>query len=112
MKNFVSTSFFLLFEQIIRQTNPDLSQDRWRGDGVEWERSRHSFAGRVYSHTLEVYTATRDGKDGWQLIVVKEQWWAGRKGEVAKMQQWARPLHGKPAKILAWFAARKRALET
>ncbi|HTW34749.1 MAG TPA: hypothetical protein VMD53_09025 [Rhizomicrobium sp.] len=110
MKSFVSASFFLVFEQIVRQGNPNLSLDRWRGHGVEWERSRHSFASRIYSHALDVYTATHDEKDAWQLIVVKEQWWAGRKGEIAKVQQWARPLHGKPAVILAWFAARKRAL--
>jgi hypothetical protein len=111
MKSFVSASFFLLFEQVIRLSNPDLTLDRWQDQGAEWERVRHNFTGSAYSYALEVFTATHAGKDSWKLIIAKEQWWAGHERDVIKMQQWARPLQGKRATVLAWFAARQRELD-
>jgi hypothetical protein len=110
MKSFVSASFFLLFEQVVRRANPDLALDRWTDCGAEWERVRHNFTGPTYSYALEVFTASHTGKNAWKLIVAKEQWWSGRARDVIKMQQWARPLEGKRATILAWFAARQREL--
>jgi len=111
MKSFVSASFFLLFEQVVRDANPDLALDVWSDHGVEWERARHNLTGPIYSYALEVFTANHDGKDSWKLIVAKEQWWGGRERDVIKMQQWARPLQGKRASIMAWFAARMRELD-
>jgi hypothetical protein len=111
MKSFVSATFFLAFEQVVRAANPKLALDIWSDRGVEWDRARHSFTGSTYSYALEVFVATHDDKDSWKLIVAKEQWWAGRERDVIKMQQWARPLQGKRASILAWFAARQRELD-
>jgi hypothetical protein len=111
MKSFTSLSFFLLFEQIIRQDNPGLAKDGWTQHGVVWNRARHNFNGGSYGYALEIFTATRDGKDPWSFFAAKERWWGGRHDDVIKSQQWARPIRGKRASILAWFAERKRLLQ-
>jgi len=110
MKSFNSVPFFLLFEQIIRADNRDLKLDQWSAKGVEWERARHSFNGRTYGYALELFTASRTGKDAWTLLIAKEQWWGGRHDDVVKIQQWAKPVRGKRISILGWFAERKKQL--
>jgi hypothetical protein len=45
-------------------------------------------------------------------MVVKEHWWAGKQGEVIRSTNWAKPLKGRRASILAWLEQQKRELET
>ena len=111
MKSFVSAQFFLAFEQVVRAANPSLASDHWTDHDVTWERARHNFSGPTYSYAMQLFTATHGGRDSWMLMVAKEQWWAGRGGDIIRMQQWARPLHGKRASILSWLAMRQRKLD-
>jgi len=112
MKSFSDTSFFLLFEQIIRTDNPGLKLDRWSKHGVNWERTKHAYTGPAYGFTLDSFLAVRVGRNPWSLLIMKEHWWAGTHGDAVKSQQWAKPLLGKRQQILSWFAERKEALDT
>jgi len=111
MKGFTDNAFFLLFEQIISEHNPGHKLDRWSGNGVSWERTRHSFASPVYGFAQDSFVASRPGRNGWSLLVVKEHWWAGRAGAELKSRQWAEPLSGERRHILQWFSECKRALD-
>lgn len=107
MMNFPDTSFFLLFEQIVRADNPGLKFDRWSKNAVAWERTRHSYMGTAYGFALDSFLAVQVGGNSWSFLVMKEYWWAGTNGEAIKSQQWAKPLMGERRHILAWFTERK-----
>jgi hypothetical protein len=111
MKTFADTSFFLLFDEILRKDKPKASPAAWSASGVTWQHSRHTYEGLTYGVTTEVFEATNSGKSGWSLIVVKEHWWAGRNGEVIRSAHWAKPMHGSRAAIMSWLKARQRELE-
>lgn len=110
MKSFADMSFFLLFEQIIRADNPGLKLDRWSKQGVNWERTKHSYTGTAYGFILDSFLAVRVGRNPWSLLVMKEHWWAGSHGDAVKSQQWAKPLAGQRQHILGWFVERKATL--
>jgi len=111
MKSLTDTSFFLLFEQIIRADNPGLKLDCWSKHGINWERTKHSYTGTAYGFTLDSFVAVKTGRNAWSLLIMKEHWWAGQHGDIVKSQQWAKPLNGNRQHILAWFSERKRAQE-
>jgi hypothetical protein len=111
MKSFANTSFFLLFEAIVRHDNAGLSMDAWKANGVEWNRTHHNFGDQRYGFTVEVFLATRPGRNGWSFMVVKEHWWAGRHGESVKSQNWAKLMSGKRSAVMAWLTERKGELE-
>jgi hypothetical protein len=68
---------FRLFDLLVGAGNPGLKAMRWKFDGVEFERHRHSFMGPHHGMTMDVFTLTRRGRRGWSLMVAKEYWWAG-----------------------------------
>lgn len=103
MRSFASPSFFHIFDMMVGLSNPGLKQPRWTFNGVELERERHSFAGPKHGLTIEIFTLSRPGKQGWTFMVVKEYWWAGRETKAMKMTRWAKPLSGQRADMLAWL---------
>ena len=111
MKSFTDTSFFLLFEQILRSDNPGLKLDRWSKHGINWERTKHSYTGSAYGFILDSFLAVRSGRNAWSLLILKEHWWAGSHGDAVKSQQWAKPLTGQRRHIFGWFAERKASLD-
>jgi hypothetical protein len=111
MKTFASLSFFRTFDLLLSTTNPGLERSRWTFEYVEWERERHSFTGPNYRLSLEVFTLTHTGRDGWGLMVVKEFWWAGSEKDALKTTSWARPLGARTGNAIAWFRGQQAALE-
>ena len=111
MKGFSDNAFFLLFERIVSDGNPGLKLDHWTKYGVSWERVRHVFSGPSYGFTLESFLANKIGRNGWELLVMKEHWWAGRRGDVIKFQHWAKPMNGNRQDILKWFSENRKALD-
>jgi hypothetical protein len=110
VKSFADTSFFLLFEEILRRDQPKDAADRWVTAGVSWLHARHSYQGGDYGFAVETYEASSSAKN-WTLIVVKEHWWAGRNGEVIRSAHWAKPLRGSRASIISWLKSRQREIE-
>ena len=104
MKSFAGKSFFLAFEDCLRRGRPK-DTDVWLYEGVAWHRSRHSFENESYGFANEVYWMVRNRAAPWSVIVVKEYWWAGRRGSVVRTAHWAKPMSGNRATILAWFKA-------
>lgn len=111
MKTFADTSFFLLFEEIIRRDNPRREHSVWSAGGVTWRHTRHTFEGQSYGFTVEVFEGTHAGKDGWALMVVKEHWWAGRQGDVVRSAHWAKPMKGSRSAIMAWLKQQQRRVD-
>jgi hypothetical protein len=111
MKTFSDASFLFLFDSMLLEDNPGGVADTWEARGVRWQKHRHGFECEAYGYTLEAFTGTAAGKTGWTLLVVKEHWWAGRRGDVLKTQHWAKPLHGARPKIIAWLNGRKQEIE-
>jgi hypothetical protein len=111
VKTFADTSFFLLFEEILRRDKPKDAPDAWTAAGVSWHHTRHTFEGQSYGFTTEIFEAVCSAKEGWSLIVVKEHWWAGRNGETVRSAHWAKPMRGKRTAILAWLKQRQREVE-
>ena len=112
LKSFADTAFFRLFEQILLRDNPHREADTWTASGVTWNHTRHSFQASDYGFAIEVFEATRGGKDGWTLLVIKEHWWAGKHGEVMRSTNWAKPMKGRRQAILTWFEQQRPELET
>jgi len=111
MKTFADNAFFLLFAEIIRKDKPKDAPDVWTAAGVTWRHSRHSYESQAYGFVTEIFQASTEAKGGWELIVVKEHWWAGRNGEVIRSANWAKPMRGNRSAIMAWLKARQRELE-
>jgi hypothetical protein len=111
LKSFSDTSFFLLFEEILRKDRPKDSPGRWSAVGVSWLYSRHTFEAKDYGFTMEIFEGTHSTRNGWSLLVTKEHWWAGRHGDNIRSTHWAKPLHGNRAAIMAWFKERQREIE-
>lgn len=103
MKSFGDPSFFRLFDLLMSLTNKGLKRSHWAHDGVEFERSRHSFTGPKQGLAIEITTLTRPGRRGWSLMVVKEYWWAGEESKALKNLRWARPTSGQRSDILSWL---------
>lgn len=110
MKSFVDNAFFLLFEGILRNDRPKDEPGRWEVSGVSWQYERHSYESADYGFVVETYEITSVRK-GWSLLVVKENWWAGRHGENIRTARWAKPLHGNRTEILTWLKSRQRGIE-
>jgi hypothetical protein len=90
MKSFASPSFFRLLDLLLSTTNPGLKLSRWKFDGVEFERERHSVMGPKHGLAIEIFTLTHAGRRGWTLMVTKEYWWAGEESKALKNLRWAR----------------------
>lgn len=111
MKTFADTSFFLLFEEIVRRGNPKREHDVWTSAGVTWHHARHTFEGQTYGFTIEIFEGVRGGRDGWTLMVAKEHWWQGRYGETVRSAHWAKPMRGSRKAILAWLKQQQREVD-
>lgn len=112
MKSFARPSFFRLFDLLTGSTNPGLKLSRWRFDGVEFERERHSFTGPRHGLTIEIFTLTCSSQRGWTLMVTKEYWWAGQESKALKSLRWAKPTGGQRSDILAWLRAQETAFNS
>jgi hypothetical protein len=112
VKTFADTSFFLLFEEILRRDKPKENPETWSAAGVTWHHTRHTFEGQSYGFTIEIYEAVCSTKGGWSLIIAKEHWWAGRHGEIIRSAHWAKPLRGKRTTIIAWLKERQRQMDS
>jgi hypothetical protein len=111
MKNFVSPSFFRLFDLLMSTHNPGLKRSHWILDGVECARERHSYTGKINGFVVETFTFTRAGRRGWTLMVVKEYWWVGEETKALKTLRWARPTGGRRSDIITWFRDQETALD-
>lgn len=111
MRSFADTTFFLLFDEILRTDRPGTSPDTWSAAGVSWRHGRHTFEGPSYGFTVESFELTRAAKGGWSLMVVKEHWWAGRHGDTIRSAHWAKPMAGNRAAIMSWLKSRQREIE-
>lgn len=109
MKNLASTSFFRLFDRVVRPADPVDASPRWTLEGVDWARARHTYTGADYSFAVDLITGAKGGKKGWSLMVVREGWWSGRKPDPIKTRQWAHLNSGSRAEALAWLQARDAA---
>ncbi|MGH6887692.1 MAG: hypothetical protein ACREHF_00590 [Rhizomicrobium sp.] len=108
MKSFADTSFFLLFDDIVRNDRPKDDPASWTAAGVTWHYARHTYEGQRYGFTIEVFQAECPAKGGWSLTVSKEHWWAGRHGKVVRSARWAKPLRGKRSRIFEWLRQRQQ----
>jgi hypothetical protein len=111
MKSLARPSFFRMFDLLVNTLNPGLKLTRWRHDGVDFERERHSFSGPRHSLTIDIFTLTRGGRRGWSLMVTKEYWWAGAEGKAFKNSRWARPLGGQRSDLFVWLKKQEAALD-
>jgi hypothetical protein len=104
MKSFASPSFFRLLDLMLSTTNPGLKLSRWKFDGVEFERERHSVMGPKHGLAIEIFTLTHAGRRGWTLMVTKEYWWAGEESKALKNLRWA-PCNKRPARRYLFVVA-------
>lgn len=111
MKTLASASFFRTFDLLVGAGNPDLRSHSWDIDGVRFERERHSYDGRACAFTLEVFSLTRPGRQGWALIVAKEYWRAGAGQRPIRTGHWNKRLAGSSRDILTWMRVQENALE-
>jgi hypothetical protein len=111
MKSLARPSFFRMFDLLVSTINPGLKLTRWRHDGVDFERERHSFTGPRHSLSIDIFTLTRGGRRGWSIMVTKEYWWAGAEGKAFKNSRWARPLAGQRSDLFAWLRQQEAALD-
>jgi hypothetical protein len=101
-----------MFDLLIGTSNPGMKLDAWEVGGVQFERSRHSFSSRSHSFSVDIFMLTRPGIRGWQLLVTKEYWWAGRHKRPIKTQRWSQPIGGSRRDIMTWLREREQALES
>lgn len=112
MKSFGDPSFFRLFDLLMGLTNKGLKRSHWTYDGVEFERTRHSFTGPKQGLAIEITTLTRPGRRGWSLMVIKEYWWAGEESKALKNLRWARPISGQRSDIISWLRTQDGRIES
>ncbi len=103
MKSFASTSFFRVFNGVVRESDAASAARVWSKDGVDWARERHSYRGPTYQFSIDVYVGTRDGKKGWSVLVVREAWWTCDHPDPRRHTQSAHLISGSRADALAWF---------
>jgi hypothetical protein len=111
MKSMAQPSFFRVFDLLLGATNPGQKSSSWTHDGVSGQRERHSFAGPLHGHAIEIVTLCRPGKRGWSVMVVKEYWWVGKQSKAVKALRWAKPIEGQRSDIMSWFRAQEAALD-
>lgn len=111
MRSIGDPAFFRLFELLIVQTNRGLIKTRWKYDGVDFERERHSATGPKHGLTIDIFTLTREGRRGWSLMVIKEYWWVGVESKPLKNSRWARLIMGQRGDIVSWLKAQEAKLE-
>jgi hypothetical protein len=111
MKSFGDPSFFRLFDLLMSLTNKGLKRSHWTYDGVDFERTRHSFTGPKQGLAIEITTLTRPGRRGWSLMVIKEYWWAGEESKALKNLRWARPISGQRNDIISWLRTQEGRIE-
>lgn len=104
MRGLNSASFFRFWQAIYAASNPGLTADHWRVDGVEWVKERHYYWGDQYSFQVEAHRLEykESAKPGWLLLVVIERWWGPDKNRDLRQVQWCKVLSGSADRILAW----------
>jgi len=111
MRSIGDPAFFRLFELLMVQINRGLTKTRWKYDGVDFERERHSATGPKHGLTIDIFTLTREGRRGWSLMVIKEYWWVGAESKPLKNSRWARAILGQRGDIVSWLKAQEAKLE-
>lgn len=109
MRSFADPAFFRLLNALVSEAGADLRRTRWSHRGVDWVRQRHSFTSDAASFTIEQCVMASPGSHGWSLLLVKEMWWDGEDNSI-RSTQWAKPLSGRRAMMLAWLQAEERRL--
>jgi hypothetical protein len=107
MKSFANTSFFRLFDHVVRPPDLMYPTPTWSRDGVDWTHVRHGFRGVDHEFTMDVFTGTRPGKKSWSIMVVHEGWWVGHNRDPIRTTQWAHMVSGNRVDALAWFQAQQ-----
>lgn len=107
MKSFANTSFFRLFDRVVRPSDPLTPERSWTRNGVDWTHVRHTFNGVDHGFSVDVFTGVKAGKQGWSILVVREGWWMGRKGDPTRTTQWAHVTSGSRADAMSWFQAQE-----
>jgi hypothetical protein len=111
MRSIGDPAFFRLFDLLMVQINRGLTKTRWKYDGVDFERERHSATGPQHGLTIDIFTLTREGRRGWSLMVIKEYWWVGAESKPLKNSRWARAIMGQRGDIVSWLKAQEAKLE-
>lgn len=111
MKSLTRPSFFRMFDLLLAQSNPGLKRTAWAHEGVDFERERFSFSGRLHGFVVEIVSLSRAGPRGWSLMVVKEYWWIGPESAPFKTLRWARSVSGRREDMFSWLRVQEAALE-
>jgi len=107
MKNFVSPSFFRLFDLLMSTYNPALKRAHWTLDGVDCWRERHSYTGRLNGFVVETFTFTRhraawlDANGGQGILVDR------RRDQSTEDAAMGSPISGRAATPSRGFAIRR-----
>jgi hypothetical protein len=84
----------------------------WQPKGVEWRKTRHSFAGLDHSFSVEVHSlSSTAAKTPWSVVVVVEHWWDTH-GKPLKSATWAHRVKGSSQAIADWCTAQAAALSS
>jgi hypothetical protein len=73
--------------------------------GATWSRNRHGHYGPDYSLTTDVTLVSREGREGWKLMVVRDAWWIEDGRDPIKSREWLQLMSGKRASVLSYFNA-------
>lgn len=97
--------FFLHFDALVRQADPEGGLWRWNLAGAAWSRTRNSHYGPDYSLTTDVTLVSRDEKHGWKLMVVRDAWWIEDGRDPIKSREWLQLISGNRQSVLRYFNA-------
>jgi hypothetical protein len=109
MKTLSSVSFFRAFDLMVGASNPGLKRDRWNVEDVYFARDRHSFSGGTHCFAIEIFLLSRPGRNGWELLVVKENWWKAGQAHAIKTFRWSQRTGGHSKAIIAWLRSKEHA---
>jgi hypothetical protein len=105
MRQLGDPAFFRTFDLLVFAANPVGARKKssWEKDGTRWTFERHGYQGLAYAVSTSVYFIESQGKAGWRMLVVQENWSAGENAETLRELRWAKLLSGDRNKALDWF---------
>ncbi len=103
MTSFAKLEFFRLFDRLVRPAPGAQGERRWTIEGVEWRQTHQTSTTADYTLTLDIIVGERRGRNGWSIMVAREDWWTGDARDPFRSSQWAHMVAGKRAHALAWF---------
>jgi hypothetical protein len=87
---------------------PEPQAFHWKYRGLEWQRTRHTFAGTLSGFAIDTMVMSKSEPSAWTILVVKESWWA-KDGSPLKSTQRVKPLAGNKQHIRRWIVLRSAA---